>query len=119
MRTAYIAFDGRIFEDKRECEEYELNKTREDIIMYSADGQTYDFSHCLFAYIKNTDGVKRFIDLGKQEQLLGFSNPTENICDVGYYAWDEENLIYRKISCLELIEAIGKFYNEIILTEED
>ena len=121
MRTAYIAFDGRIFEDKGACEKYELNKTREDMIMYSADGRTDDFDDCLFVYIKNTDGVKRFLDFGKQEQLEmeRDSSLTENIYDVGYYMWDFENLTYKKINYYDLIEAIGKFYNEKVLTEND
>lgn len=119
MRTAYISFDGRIFDDERACQKYELEKTKENIIMYAIDGQTDEFRECLFVHIKNTNGIKRFIDLGKQEQLKGEPNGTENITDVGYYMWDYDNLIYKKIPCLELIEAIGKFYNEKVLTEED
>ena len=32
MKTVYVAFDGSIFEDKRECEIYELKESNENII---------------------------------------------------------------------------------------
>lgn len=93
MRTVYISDDGKSFEDKKECLNYEqetLYKNGKDIIVgLDAFGEKIDFSGRLFCdnvtylYLKNDAAVNIFLQRLQVKDIC-----SEGIEAPGFYLWN-------------------------------
>lgn len=52
MKIIYRAYDGKEFQNKEECINYERIVLSDDFVMYGTDGKTEDFDECWVIDIK-------------------------------------------------------------------
>ena len=90
MKIQYVAYDGKIFDDKVECHAYEVEK----ILMGNfLGGRTFNFKEsAYFVYIPNNETLKLF------QEIYSESGDAKNINDVGFYIWDDIESKYIKLN---------------------
>lgn len=116
MRAIYIADDGKQFNDKWECEEYErtaaYSKMNHLIRGLDAEGKKMffsqeDFCEAVFTlYIASKEAVDIFVERSARE---GLSN--DGIEEPGTYVWDDENLYGRGEGWVDVSEVLEYLKN--------
>ena len=103
MKVQYVAYDGKIFDNRDECRAYE----GKDILMGNLLGnRTFGFeTNANFVCIPDAKTLKLF------QEIYGESSDAKNITDVGFYIWDFDEFEYMRIN-LETFEGLKNFLRE-------
>ena len=97
IKTTYIAFDGKEFDDEDSCMEYEFQKKYHASLnaahFYNRRGQeksldtviSNEANYIFMAYLPTEEAIETFKDLWKEEGLIG----TNNVTKPGFYFYED------------------------------
>ena len=105
MRIVYVAFDGKQFDRKEECREYE-ESLKSTFIMWNREALvTENPDHAVFVLLKTEGAGAAFI---KACEAQGTYSAGIQEGDIGFFYWDEWNEEYRYLEkpLLDAIETI-------------
>ena len=82
-QNVYIAEDGKEFDDKDECENYEFRLIEKSLKFYTRKFEECDLESCTYVYLRTDDEVLKLIRLCDLDGIT-----TECLDSVGTYVYD-------------------------------